>query len=247
MSLGEWEELKQMCHWLIQIRVWVAIKVLANTLPEAVKVRFWGKIFGLKRNYFVAEVEFKKDVLWDDKEFMDKPEEDTASLSTTSGHLHQWVLHEPAEKGPLYYFGEIFFPQFLESSSMPLVMPSQLDEEAEHSVNDHITEVSYPNLSGKGDGLLETQEILQKVQKIPKPPLPEPFYIKPPTTPRERPRTGVNKMAYYVCSSPGRPWVQLPAVTPQQISVAKLIKKFFTGNLNAPVSGLEMGWIVVVE
>lgn len=74
------------------------------------------------------------------------------------------------------------------------------------------------------------------VVKVPKPLLPEPFYIKPPTIPRERPRTGVNKMAYYVCSSPGQPWVKLPAVTPQQISVARLIKKFFTGNLTASVS-----------
>lgn len=62
----------------------------------------------------MAEVEFKKDVLSDDKEFMDMPEEDTASLSTVSGHFHQWVLHEPAEpKGPMYYFGEIFFFCFL--------------------------------------------------------------------------------------------------------------------------------------
>lgn len=33
----------------------------------------------------------------------------------------------------------------------------------------------------------------------------------------------------------GKPWVKLPAVTPAQIVVARSIKKFFTGRLDAPV------------
>lgn len=34
----------------------------------------------------------------------------------------------------------------------------------------------------------------------------------------------------------GLPWVRLPHVTPAQIQVARKIRKFFTGDLNAPVS-----------
>ena len=34
----------------------------------------------------------------------------------------------------------------------------------------------------------------------------------------------------------GKPWVKLPPVTPAQITVARQIKKFFTGRLDAPVS-----------
>lgn len=34
----------------------------------------------------------------------------------------------------------------------------------------------------------------------------------------------------------GDPWVRLPPVTPQQIIVSQKITRFFTGNLEAPVS-----------
>ena len=33
----------------------------------------------------------------------------------------------------------------------------------------------------------------------------------------------------------GKPWKKLPNVTPQQLTVARKIKKFFTGRLDAPV------------
>jgi len=43
---------------------------------------------------------------------------------------------------------------------------------------------------------------------------------------------------YFVCNEPGKLWTKLPNVTPQQISTARKIKKFFTGNLAAPVCNL---------
>lgn len=33
----------------------------------------------------------------------------------------------------------------------------------------------------------------------------------------------------------GKPWKKLPNVTPQQLTAARKIKKFFTGRLDAPV------------
>jgi radial spoke head protein 4A len=65
--------------------------------------------------------------------------------------------------------------------------------------------------------------------------LPKPDYKPPPEVPKEESRMGANKKTYFVCNEPGKPWVRLPAVTPNQISIARQVKKFFTGNLSAPI------------
>lgn len=64
---------------------------------------------------------------------------------------------------------------------------------------------------------------------------PKPEFKPPPEVPREDPRTGCNRKTYFVCNEPGKPWVKLPIVTPAQISIARKIKKFFTGRLDAPI------------
>ncbi|ESO94242.1 hypothetical protein LOTGIDRAFT_118662 [Lottia gigantea] len=65
--------------------------------------------------------------------------------------------------------------------------------------------------------------------------IPKPEFKSPALPPKEDNRTGVNKKTYFVCNEPGKPWVKLPAVNPTQVSVARKIKKFFTGRLDAPV------------
>jgi radial spoke head protein 4A len=65
--------------------------------------------------------------------------------------------------------------------------------------------------------------------------LPKPDYKPPPEVPKEEARMGANKKTYFVCNEPGKAWVRLPVVTPNQISIARQIKKFFTGNLSAPI------------
>lgn len=54
--------------------------------------------------------------------------------------------------------------------------------------------------------------------------------------PGEAAGTGANTYTYYVCSYLGGAFRKLPDVTPQQIKVARQIKKFLTGSLEAPVS-----------
>ncbi|XP_062419271.1 radial spoke head protein 4 homolog A [Pungitius pungitius] len=66
-------------------------------------------------------------------------------------------------------------------------------------------------------------------------PLPQSTYKPPPAVPKEALGTGANKCVYYVCKEPGDSWVKLPSVSPAQITVARLIYKFFTGRLDAPV------------
>ncbi|KAM9796076.1 radial spoke head protein 6 homolog A isoform X1 [Syngnathus typhle] len=66
-------------------------------------------------------------------------------------------------------------------------------------------------------------------------PLPQSTYKAPPVVPKEAKGTGANKFVYFVCNEAGLPWTKLPSVTPAQITVARQIRKFFTGRLDAPI------------
>lgn len=48
---------------------------------------------------------------------------------------------------------------------------------------------------------------------------------------------GPNKFTYFVCAAIGDEWTALPAVTPHQVVVARQIRRFFTGRLDAPIAG----------
>lgn len=49
--------------------------------------------------------------------------------------------------------------------------------------------------------------------------------------------SGANEFIYYAANSVSGKWTRLPAVTPQQIITARQMRRFFTGDLNAPVLG----------
>ncbi|XP_066911472.1 radial spoke head protein 4 homolog A-like [Clytia hemisphaerica] len=65
--------------------------------------------------------------------------------------------------------------------------------------------------------------------------IPKPDYKPPVTIPQEDYGEGCNSKIYYVCNDAGLSWHRLPPVTPQQIHVARQIKKFCTGDLEAPI------------
>ena len=48
--------------------------------------------------------------------------------------------------------------------------------------------------------------------------------------------SGANGYVYFVCNYLGGPMTQLPSIKPAQIKAARTLKKFLTGDLNAPVS-----------
>lgn len=53
----------------------------------------------------------------------------------------------------------------------------------------------------------------------------------------QRTGDGPNKNVYFVTPAVGGAWTKLPNVTPHQLSVARHIRRFFSGDLAAPVSG----------
>ncbi|XP_028409722.1 radial spoke head protein 4 homolog A-like [Dendronephthya gigantea] len=145
-------------------RVFLALKKLVDSNP-ILTCRFWGKMFGLQNNYYIAEVEFREG---------EDPEEQYS-------------------KGPD-------------------------EEKIEEEESEHV-------LSQKSRDSLNVEE-----DEIPKP-----DYKPPPEIPMEYQRTGCNKKVYFLCTEPGNPWIRLPPVTPAQIVTSRQIKKFFTGNPNAPI------------
>ncbi|XP_073497525.1 radial spoke head protein 6 homolog A-like [Phyllobates terribilis] len=77
----------------------------------------------------------------------------------------------------------------------------------------------------------EDEEEKEEAEDLP----PKSTYRPPPVVPREDNGTGANKYVYFVCSEAGAEWIRLPPVTPAQITIARKIRRLFTGNLDAPV------------
>ena len=46
---------------------------------------------------------------------------------------------------------------------------------------------------------------------------------------------GANKYSFWVCLHVGAEWTKLPNLTPEAVIVARKIRRFFTGDLNAPI------------
>eukprot|EP00049_Salpingoeca_infusionum_P017728 m.354140 g.354140 ORF g.354140 m.354140 type:complete len:489 (-) comp16930_c0_seq1:291-1757(-) len=131
-------------------RIFMALKQLAETQPLK-SVTFWGKIFGLEKNYYIAEAQYRE--------------------------------------------GEE--PQPEDDGDQEEEKESEEDEDAD--------------------------------------PLPKSTFKPIPPLPVEEYGSGVNKKIYFVCNEPGQDWILLPDATPKSISVARQIRKRFTGNLDTPV------------
>uniref|UniRef100_A0A3Q2CR95 Radial spoke head component 4A n=1 Tax=Cyprinodon variegatus TaxID=28743 RepID=A0A3Q2CR95_CYPVA len=82
-------------------------------------------------------------------------------------------------------------------------------------------------------------ELKEQIKESPlggeEPPFPHSAHKPQHEVPKEAIGIGANKFAYYVCKEPGLPWVKIPSVTPAQITIARQIRKFFTGNLDKSV------------
>lgn len=141
------------------VRVYFAMKKLTDQVQLA-SCRFWGKMLGLDKNYYIAEVQ--------------------------------------------------------------LLEPEEAEEDSEDSSSSAHNESS-ENLEEDDD---------EDEDKLPKS-----SYKSPPKVPNEpNSQAGANKHCYYVCNEPGESWTRLPTVTPAQISAARQVTKFFTGDLTAAVN-----------
>ncbi|CAF3944671.1 unnamed protein product [Rotaria magnacalcarata] len=80
--------------------IWVLMKTLVNDKPNIQKLRFWGKIFGIKNNYYIVEADFDTfdDVDLTDSEFikyqdMSSSEEEKIPLEQIGDGVNQKVFY----------------------------------------------------------------------------------------------------------------------------------------------------------
>lgn len=74
---------------------------------------------------------------------------------------------------------------------------------------------------GEGEGDAEDTKIKEEVKK---------FEIPPEVN------IGSNRFSYWVCTKPHKDWTALPNCKPEHIIMARKIKKYFTGDLEAPIN-----------
>uniref|UniRef100_A0A0B7B924 Radial spoke head protein 4 homolog A n=1 Tax=Arion vulgaris TaxID=1028688 RepID=A0A0B7B924_9EUPU len=98
--------------------------------------------------------------------------------------------------------------------------------EEEEEEEDEPEETPEDELSIKDDAALKEEE---------EDDTPKPDFKPPPIIPKEDNKTGANRKVYFICNDPGKPWIRLPSVQPQQIITARQIKKYMTGRLDAAV------------
>uniref|UniRef100_A0A8C4WY67 Radial spoke head component 4A n=1 Tax=Eptatretus burgeri TaxID=7764 RepID=A0A8C4WY67_EPTBU len=154
--------------------------------------------------------------------------------------LKELTQHHPVEH--CRFWGKIFG-----TNSNYLVAEVEMtdwDEERELGTSDIYAEAMMEMT--KKDGIAEENGKEEADEEDKNDELPKSKYKAPLPIPKEPYQTGANKYLYFVCSEPGQPWKLLPLVRPSDIVSARLIKKLFTGQLNAPVqsfppfSGSEM-------
>ncbi|BHF75701.1 Radial spoke head protein 4 A [Sparganum proliferum] len=208
------------------MRVWLALRLLHKKLPSVTALRFWGKIFGTKANYYIAEAEFEAE---------SEPDEEVP------GPWDKWRLPKPPKnKGdqdptdfqvspPLSYYCCWGIREIT-----VLLPPGRWF----HSGSGRLSLFSYFT-----SDLLDDEEIaklpLEKrvLIKLPKnkwkPPSPYPW------EPRGR---GMNRWDYYICTELGDgKWMRLPITKPVHIEMARQSVYIFTGDPNTPIGHLPGG------
>lgn len=156
--------------------------------------RFWGKMFGLRKNYFVVEVDLteegiEKRALNEAQELEKKKESDEIARAAKQDLLN------------------MVDPKFIPNIPTTPVL----------------------NADGQPGQIPKSRRDLKIL------PIPQSQYVAAHEIPSEVYGTGLNRNTYYVCNELGNNWIELPAVTPQQLIVSRKITKYLTGDLNATV------------
>ncbi|CAL1675127.1 unnamed protein product [Lasius platythorax] len=175
----------------------LSIRKLASAVPLE-NIRFWGKILGKPKNYYVVEAEFQAD------ELARRSEQEKAEVQTQ--REKEELETEAAAK-------------FAEKEAEVVKTETEAVDETVGA-----TEIPQED-TGTGKPL-----------ELVFPPLPVNPWRPLPEVPAERIGSGLNKKVYFVCNAPGLDeWIELPAITPQQIVIARQIVRYCTGNLETPI------------
>ncbi|CAG9803440.1 unnamed protein product [Chironomus riparius] len=187
--------------------------------------RFWGKIFGLRNDYYIAECTLTEDAL---EKRIDAVEKAINIMSM-----------EPLNRE--------FSDQQRKSSSNASMRFESTSVVGKNSKNEKsaVVVATSDDISSVSDSMpnkREMNETFDENERKEYPTewnfsmnIPQTSYRRPIEIPAEKIGHGVNRCVYYVCTNLYEEWIELPLATPHQINVSRRIKKYFTGNLDAEI------------
>ncbi|XP_070507908.1 radial spoke head protein 6 homolog A [Chironomus tepperi] len=188
--------------------------------------RFWGKIFGLKNDYYIAECTLTEDALEKRIDAVEKAI-NIMSLEPLNPEFSDQQRKSSSNASSMRF----------ESTSV-MEKNSEIEKSAVVvATSDDISPV--PDTTSNKS---ETNEIADENKRKEYPTewnfsmnIPQTSYRMPIEIPAEDIGHGVNRYVYYVCTNLYDEWIELPSATPHQINVSRRIKKYFTGCLDAEI------------
>ncbi|XP_014477558.1 PREDICTED: radial spoke head protein 6 homolog A [Dinoponera quadriceps] len=171
----------------------LSIRKLASEVPVE-NIRFWGKVLGKPKNYYVVEAELQADEL--------------------TRRLEEEAEREKEERAKV--------------ESKAEAAAKLAEEEATTGNEVAVGAAGATEILREDEGSRVSEFVLPSLPVNPWQPVTE--------VPAERIGSGLNKKVYFVCNAPGLDeWIELPAVTPQQIVIARQIVRYCTGNLETTI------------
>eukprot|EP00111_Clytia_hemisphaerica_P008257 TCONS_00024081-protein len=211
-------------------RIFLALKQLIFT-QQLGTIRFWGKIFGLEKNYIIAEGEFREG---EGEEEENEEEEEEAQVAQSPDNFLIKALLNIIKPHP-YNVNKLKDDVIYETGHNNVTKGCRkqrctkcgLRKQNRLHTPNILTLEEEPSKDDLTDN--ENDEPLEDAN------IPKSTWKPPPEVPKEEFRSGVNKKVYFVCNEVGEEWTKLPQLTPKEINAARSITKFFTGRLDAKV------------
>ncbi|XP_050529087.1 radial spoke head protein 4 homolog A-like [Daktulosphaira vitifoliae] len=192
------------------------VEIIKATMDELIQsgkiasIRFWGIIFGLKRNYYVLECEWQE-------------EEIERRIQINLDENHKKKITKDYRK-----IQEV--EMFEDEQGIELLMLSNELEDEIYNPEERISKYISKGKSklANSESLIDDYHHLSYIKELN---VQKSTKIKPETL-----GCGTNKKTYYVSNQPSGEWIELPLLKPHHVVQSRNIKRYFTGNLETPIN-----------
>ncbi|KAF0764875.1 radial spoke head protein 6 A-like [Aphis craccivora] len=183
-----------------------------SQLEKFKNIRYWGKIIGLKRNYYILECD------WKNKELEYKLRLLNLVFNTNKNKVqHDYDVENENENQEDVELEKYILSEeengFFSKTTLSTPIKKDINEESEYLFDSIKSEVC---------SLLSTE-------------LHNDDYLS-----HEIFGFGANKKSYFVTNQLNDSWIELPLLKPHHIIQSRNIKRYFTGNLESPVESYPL-------
>lgn len=172
--------------------------------------RFWGKIFGIRKNYYIVEAEVCNKI--SERADVDHPET-LATMNIEESNSDETKVMKDESPKP-------------DGSNDEM---SEIDAKNNEVPVDEYLVPRRPKITESD----ETEDATVY------PPMPKLHAVLPKSTPTVVEKR-LNSKVYYVCTDLNDEWIEIPSVTEQQIDISRKITKYLTGNLETEIKSVPL-------